>query len=186
MSSNQINPIPATAVPYGQVVLDGQPYIERHQVFVAEHRIDVADQEFTGLRLTMPGVANFLLKGLGRDFTVPGSFISHNRIFRFRLVNSEGSTWFFSGGLGLFDDRVFDSLCFGNAQFPFPMIPPVPIHANGSLVYEIEDLSALAGPGTYPYIIHLAFYGNYLIPATGSGAGVGPLAFNGGAGIVGG
>lgn len=186
MSSNQVNPIPTTPIPYGQVVVDGQPYIERHQVFVFDQQIDTPDQQVTGLRLTLPGVANFLLKGLGRDFTVPGDFVSHNRIFRFRLINSEGTTWFFAGGLGLFDDRVFDSLCFGNAQFPFPIIPPVPVHANGSLVFEIQDIGALAGvPGAYPYILHLAFYGNYLIPATGSGAGVGPLAFNGHAGIVG-
>lgn len=185
-ASNQFNPIPTTPVPYGQVVVDGQPYIERHQVFVLDQRIDTPGQTVTNLRLTMPGVADFLLKGLGRDFTRPGDFLSHNRIFRFRIVNSEATTWFFAGGLGILDDRVFDSLVFGNAQFPFPLIPPVPVHANGSLVMDIEDLSQLAGMTgqVYPYVIHMAFYGNYLIPATGSGAGVGPLAFNGGQGIV--
>ena len=185
MASNQFNPIPVTPVPYGQVVVDGQPYIERHQVFVLEQRVDTPNQSFTGVRLTMPGVADFLLKGLGRDFTVPGDFISHNRVFRFRIINSEATTWFFTGGLGVLDDRVFDTNVFGNAQFPFPVFPPVPVHANGSLVMEIEDVGLLAGtPGAYPYVIHFAFYGNYLIPATGSGAGVGPLAFNGGKGIV--
>lgn len=188
MATNQFNPIPVTPIPYGQVVVDGQNYIERHQVFVLEQRVDTGGQIFTNVRLTMPGVADFLLKGLGRDFTVPGDFISHNRIFRFRIVNSEATTWYFSGGLGITDDRIFDSLMFGNAQFPFPLIPPVPIHANGSLVMEIQDLDitqAVAPAIAYPYVLHLAFYGNYLIPATGSGAGVGPLAFNGGKGILG-
>ena len=188
MATNQFNPIPTQLAPYGQVVIDGQPYIERHQVFAFEQRIDTPAQTFTGLRLTMPGVANFLLKGLGRDFTVPGDSISHNRIFRFRIVNSEATTWFFAGGLGIFDDRIFDTLVFGNAQFPFPIIPPVPVHANGSLVFEIEDIDVtqLVAPAiAYPYVLHIAFYGNYLIPATGSGAGIGPLAFNGGKGIVG-
>jgi hypothetical protein len=165
-------------VVYGQVTLDGINYIERSQIFVAEHVISVPNQVYTGLRLTLPGVADFIVKGLGRDFTIPNSPISHNRIFRFRIVNSEGTTWFWTGGLGVFDDRVFDTLCFGNAQFPFPLIPPVPIHAAGSLVYEIEDVQGLPpGPPAYPYTIHLSFYGAYLIPATGSGAGQGPLAF---------
>jgi hypothetical protein len=165
-------------VVYGQVTIDGIQYIERPQTFVAEHVISVPNQLLTNQRLSLPGVADFLMKGLGRDFTIPNSPISHNRVFRFRIVNSEGTTWFWTGGLGIFDDRVFDSLCFGNAQFPFPLIPPVPVHASGNLVYEIEDIGLLPpGPPDYPYTLHLAFYGAYLIPVTGAGRGQGPLAF---------
>lgn len=179
MATNQFNPIPVTPVPYGQVVLDGQPYIERHQLFVADVQIDFRYQELTGLRLTMPGVANFLLKGLSRDITHPGFPSLLGDIFRFRIVNAEGTVWYFTGGLGIFDDRVISTLCFGSGQFPFPLVPPIPIHANGSLIYEIQDVGERQQI-FYPYIIHLGFHGAYLIPATGAGAGTGPLAFPGG------
>jgi hypothetical protein len=179
MATNPIPAVPGTGpapLPYGVIILDGQPYIERHQVFVAEHLISVPNQFYTGLRLTLPGVADFLLKGLGRDFTQIGQADSVDRFFRFRLANGEGTTWFFTGAMGIFDDRAMHTLCFGNAQFPFPLIPPVPLHANGSLIYEIEDIF-FGNLTRYPYTIHLAFYGNYLIPATGPGAPVGALAF---------
>ena len=179
-TASQLPAAGSTPPVYGQVTYDGVTYIERHQLFVAEHDIPSPNVILTGLRLTLPAVADFLLKGLGRDFTIPNSPISHNRRFRFRIVNAEGTTWFFSGGLGVFDDRIIDVLCFGNAQFPFPLIPPVPVHASGSLIYNIEDMGVDAGPGTWPYTIHIAFYGAYLIPAVGSGAGQGPLAFAGG------
>lgn len=173
MASTTIAPPPV----YGLVTVDSVSYIERPQLFSAELTVNVPNQIFNGQRLTVPGVADFLLKGLGCDFTIPNSPISHNRLFRFRLVNAEGSTWFSTGGLGIFDDYVVHTLCFGNAQFPWPVIPPVVVHATGSLVYDVQDLGVLApGPPAYPYTIHFAFYGAYLIPATGSGAGQGPLA----------
>ena len=177
------SPTPPDVSVYGQVTVDGINYIERPQLFVAEVQIAVPNQAYTGLRLTLPGVADFLLKGLGRDMTIPNSPLSHDRIFRFRIVNGEGTTWFFTGALGIFDDMVIDALCFGNAQFPFPLIPPVPIHASGSLIYDLQDVQALPPvPPDYPYTIHLAFYGVYLIPVTGSGRGQGPLAFGSGGG----
>lgn len=164
----------APAPVYGVITLDGQQYIERHQLFVADVRIDVVGQQVSGLRLTMPGTANFLLKGLSRDITaVDAAMNSIDQIFRFRIVNSEGTTWYFSGGLGIFDDWVFSSLCFGSGQFPFPLIPPIPIHSTGSLVYDIEDAGPL-GTGTFPYMIHLGFHGVYLIPVN---EGQAPLAF---------
>lgn len=180
---------------YGMITLDGIDYIERHQVFVADIQIDSLLQVKTNQRLTLPGVANFLLKGLTRDVTLPsppnlpGQFPSSvERIFRFRIVNSEGTSWFMTAGLGIFDDRVVDSLCFGSGQFPFPVIPPVPVHATGSLIYEIED-TILSTPGPIPnpipYIIHLGFHGSYLFPVEEVGT-KGPLAFAGttGHGIV--
>lgn len=171
---------------YGQVVVDGLSYIERPQLFVVDVQIDVPGQVLTGQRLTLPGVADFLLKGLSRVVLAPGApNIIQDRLFRFRLVNAEGTTWFFTGGLGIFDDRVLSPLCFGSGQFPFPLIPPVPVHANGSLIFEVEDaVPQPAFPTNYPYVIHLGFHGAYLIPAVGAGAGQGPLAFGGGIGVV--
>lgn len=146
---------------YGVVTLDGIQYAERPQVFPLEVNITQPFQVLTNQRLTMPGVANFLLKGLTRMILQNGQSASAAIRFRYRMNNTEGSTWFFSGGLGLINDRVFDQLCFGSGQFPYPLIPPVPIHASGSLVYEIEDVT-----GIVPYTICMAFHGVYLIPVT--------------------
>lgn len=166
----------APAPVYGVVTLDGQQYIERHQLFVADIQVDVPYQQFTGLRLTMPGTANFLLKGLSREVTTPGQLVNQEQFFRFRIVNSEGTTWYFTGGLGILDDFVISPLCFGNGMFPFPLIPPVPIHSTGSLVYEIQDTTRNQAtiPNPYPYVIHLGFHGVYLIPVN---EGQAPLAF---------
>lgn len=162
---------------YGVITLDGQQYIERPQLFVADIQVDVPKQIFTNQRLTLPGVANFLLKGLSRDFTEVGQPDSIDEIFRFRLVNAEGSTWYFSSGLGIFDDRIISNLCFGNGQFPFPLIPPIPLHASANLIFEVEDMGLRSLPN-YPYVIHLGFHGVYLIPV-GGGAATGQVAFPG-------
>lgn len=166
---------------YGVITLDGQQYVERYQLFVQDHVITAPFQVLTNLRLTMPGVANFLLKGLVRDFTnAQGLPDSINNDFRFRLVGSEGTTWFLTGGLGVFDDRAIDANCFGSGQFPFPLIPPIPVHGTGSLIYEIEDIGfyATSHPEFYPITIHLGFVGNYLFPAEDAPT-KGPLAFPG-------
>jgi hypothetical protein len=157
---------------YGVITLDGVQYIERPQIFALELPITVPFQVYTNQRLTMPGVADFLLKGLTRDTLVPGppnvgDDQSQDRTFRFRLNNAEGSTWFFSGGLGIFDDRVVDTLCFGLAQFPYPVIPPIPVHANGTLLFEVEDIGVFGkpmDPDYYPYTIYFGFHGSYLTP----------------------
>lgn len=154
-------------LPWGVITLDGIQYIERHQLFGMQVRIDTENQIITNQRLTLPGQSDFLLKGLGRDVTQPGLPDSQDERFRFKLWSGEGTSWYFSGGLWVFDDRVVDTLCFGNAQFPLPLVPPVPVHANGSLFFEVEDMG-LRSPSHYPYIIHLAFYGTYLIPLNGA------------------
>ena len=153
--------------PYGVVTVDGQKYREIPQIFVQTATVTTPYQVITNQRLTLPGIANFLLKGLSRDFSPGGGGLgtdSAQRVFRFRLYQQEGTSWFFSGGLGVFDDRVFDNLCFGSGQFPFPLIPPVPVHANGTLIYEIEDPGVVPAPIGYPYTIHFGFHGAYLIP----------------------
>lgn len=142
---------------YGTITIDNQQYVERVQIFPAELNVTTNNQLFLGLRLTLPGVANFLLKGLTREVTVNG--VSAARRFLFRLGNSDGMTWYFAGGLGNPTQRVVDSLCFGTGQFPYPLIPPINYSAGGSINYEVEDIS-----GAAPYTINFAFHGSYLIP----------------------
>jgi hypothetical protein len=142
---------------YGVVTIDGQQYIERAQIFPATLSVTTAFQVLAGQRVTLPGVANFLLKGLTREVTQNGGSV--NNRFRFRLGNSDGTTWYISGGLGATSDRVVDTLCFGSGQFPFPVIPPIPYSAGANIMYEVEDLS-----GVVPYVINFGFIGSYLIP----------------------
>ena len=146
---------------FGTVTIDGQQYVERAQIFPQEVDITSNFQVLTGQRLTLPGVANFLLKGLTRETTQAG--VSSSNRFRFRLGNSDGTTWYFAGGIGATSDRVIDTLCFGTAQFPYPLIPPIPYSAGANILFEIEDLS-----GQTPYTIFMAFHGSYLIPVSGS------------------
>lgn len=142
---------------YGVVTIDGQDYIERAQVFPLDLQVTTAFQIFMGQRLTLPGVANFLLKGLTREITVNGA--SDSRRFKFRLGNSDGSTWYMAGGIGSTTDRVLDTNCFGTGQFPWPLIPPIPYSAGANILFEVEDVS-----GSPPYTISFAFHGSYLIP----------------------
>ena len=142
---------------YGVVTIDGQQYIERAQIFPATLNVAQNFQVLAAQRVTLPGVANFLLKGLAREVTVNG--VSSNIRFSFRLGNSDGTTWYYAGGLGALSNRVCDTLCFGSGQFPFPLIPPIPFSAGANIMYEVEDLS-----GQAPYVINFAFIGSYLIP----------------------
>lgn len=154
-------PMPPT---YGVITLDGKTYIERPQLFGVTVDIPAPLTILTNQRLTMPGEATFLLKGLSRDVTQPGTPDSKSEIFRFRIYNSEGTGTYFTGGVGIFDDRIFNVLCMGSGQFPYPLIPPIPVQSTGSLIYEIEDVF-FRSAGDYPYQIHLGFHGAYLIPA---------------------
>lgn len=149
---------------YGVITIDGQQYIERVQIFPQDVTINLDYQILTQQRVTLPGVANFLLKGLTRETTVNG--VSQPVRFKFRLGNSDGTTWYFAGGIGAPTDRVIDTSCFGTGQFPFPIIPPIPYSAGANILYEIEDLSGTAA--TLPYVINMAFHGSYLIPVASS------------------
>src|SRR5215510_12299647 len=145
---------------YGVVTIDGQDYIERAQVFPLDLTITQNFQILMQQKVALPGVANFLLKGLTREVTVNGA--SDSRRFKFRLGNSDGTTWYFAGGIGSTTDRVIDTSCFGTGQFPFPLIPPIPYSAGASIIFEVEDIS-----GAAPYTINFAFHGSYLIPVAG-------------------
>ena len=142
---------------YGVVTIDGQDFIERSQIFPLDLQVQTNFQIFLQQRVTLPGVANFLLKGLTREVTVNG--LSVNNRFKFRLGNSDGTTWYFAGGIGSTTDRVIDTSCFGTGQFPFPLIPPIPDSAGANILFEVEDIS-----GAAPYTISFAFHGSYLIP----------------------
>lgn len=142
---------------YGVVTIDGQQYIERAQIFPLDFQVTSNFQVQTQQRVTLPGVANFLLKGLTREVTVNG--ISSARRFKFRLGNSDGLTWYISGGIGATTERAVDTLCFGTGQFPYVLIPAIPFSAGANIQFEIEDIS-----GQAPYTINLAFHGAYLIP----------------------
>ena len=144
---------------YGVITIDGVQYIERSQIFPATAVVSSNFQILSSQTVALPGVANFLLKGLTREVTVDG--VSATNRFLFRLGNSDGQTWYFAGGIGATTDRVIDTCCFGTGQFPYPLIPPIPYSAAASILYEIEDVS-----GSTPYTINLAFHGAYLIPVS--------------------
>ena len=142
---------------FGEVTIDGQKYVERAQIFPANVDITTNGQILVQQRVTLPGVANFLLKGLTREVTVTGT--SSDRRFKFRLGNSDGTTWYIAGGIGAASDRAVDTLCFGTGQFPYTVVPAIVYSAGANIQFEIEDISNAA-----PYTINLAFHGAYLIP----------------------
>ena len=156
---------------YGVIEIDGQEYIERAQIFPQDIQVTTNFQIIQS-RVTLPGVANFLLKGLTREITLAG--VSTARRFKFRLGNSDGITWYIAGGIGSNTDRVMDTLVFGNGMFPYPIIPPIPYSAGANIIFEIEDISGQLGGGAY--VINLAFHGAYLIPVGTAPSGTSSLA----------
>jgi hypothetical protein len=145
---------------YGVVTIDGQDFMERVQIFPLDLQITGQGQVYLQQRVTLPGVANYLLKGLTREVTTNGA--SDSRRFKFRLGNSDGNTWYFAGGIGSTTERVIDTCCFGTGQFPYALIPPIEYSAGANILFEVEDIGNPAG--TYPYTISFAFHGSYLIP----------------------
>ena len=142
---------------YGTVTINGKTYIEREQTFPLEVTVSVA-LSTQRLSLALPGTADFWLKILTRETVVAGA--SAARRFKFRLGNSEGSTWYQSGGNGGTTDNVIDTLLFGSGQFPFVLTPYIFYSASGSIPMVIEDVS-----NNVPYTIYFAFRGSYLLPA---------------------
>lgn len=145
---------------YGVVTIDGQQFVERAQIFPMDLNITTPYQILTQQRVTLPGVANFLLKGLTREITINGISALATIRFKFRLGNSDGSTWYISGGVASTTERAVDTLCFGSGMFPYPLIPPIPYSAGANIVFEVEDISGSSSP----YTINFAFHGAYLIP----------------------
>jgi len=143
---------------YGTVQIGGKTYIEREQTFplIVNVTVNLSVQRVT---LVLPGTADFWLKTLTRETVVAGA--SAARRFAFRLGNSDGSTWYQSGGTGGATDRVIDTLLFGSGQFPFVLNPYIYYSASGTIPMEIEDIS-----NNQPYTIYFAFRGSYLIPTS--------------------
>lgn len=146
---------------YGTVMINGKTYIEREQSFPLQVDVTVNNQVKTG-SLVLPGTADFWLKAMMRETVVSG--VSTAERFKFRLGNSDGSTWYQSGGAGGATDRVIDTLLFGSGQFPFVLCPYIYYSASGSLLYEVEDITGTAT--ATPYTIYFSFRGSYLIPTS--------------------
>ena len=143
---------------YGTVTIGGKTYIEREQTFPYELAVTV-NLSVTKVSLTLPGTADFWLKALTRETVVAGA--SAARRFKFKLGNSDGSTWYQSCGAGGTTDRVIDTLLFGSGQFPFVLNPYIYYGASSSIQMEIEDIS-----NNVPYTIYMGFRGSYLLPTT--------------------
>lgn len=149
---------------FGAVTIDGQQYVERVQIFPQDVNITFQGQ-IARQRITLPGVAQFLLKELTREVVLQG--LSRNIPFKFRLGNSDGSSWYIGGGIDSTTDRIIDNLCFGTAQFPYAILPPILFSAGANILYEIQDITPPITVGPFfqgPYTINLAFHGSYLIP----------------------
>lgn len=143
---------------YGTVQIGGKTFIEREQSFplvitTAGNTVTVRGS------LVLPGTADFWLKSLTRETIVAGA--SSAKRFTFRLGNSDGSTWYQSGGSGGSTDSVIDTLLFGSGQFPFVLNPFIYYGASSSILYNYTPLT------TDVYDIYFLFRGSYLIP-TGS------------------
>ena len=153
-------PAPAAPVTYGTVNIGGKSYVEREQTFPFLYA--PLNSNIVNLSFILPGTSDFWLKCLTRDalLTAP-PMTPVVRRFLFRLGNSDGSTWYQSGGAGGTSDLVVDSLLFGNAQFPFVLTPYIFYTANGTIKMQFQDLT-----GTFDYTVFFGFRGSYLIPTS--------------------
>jgi hypothetical protein len=142
-------------MPYGTVEIGGRTFIEREQSFPLE--VSMTSGLISNLTLQLPGTADFWLKTLTRETVVAGASVAKR--FKFRLGNSDGSTWYQSAGTGGTTDLVIDTLCFGSGQFPFVVNPYIYYGASASIRMNIQDISLSA------YTIYFNFRGSYLIPA---------------------
>ena len=145
---------------YGTVQIGGQTFIEREQTFPLIYNMTVGLSN-NRVTLVLPGTADFWLKCLTRETTAisAGVEASAARRFAFRLGNSDGSTWYQSGGAGGTTDNVIDTLLFGSGQFPFVLNPYIYYGASSTIQMYIQDIS-----NNVPYNIYFAFRGSYLIP----------------------
>lgn len=140
---------------YGTVQIGGKTYIEREQSFPLVITTAGNTNTVRG-SLVLPGTADFWLKSLTRETTVSGA--SSAKRFTFQLGNSDGSTWYQSGGSGGSTDMVIDTLLFGSGQFPFVLNPFIYFGSNSSILYNYAPLTSDV------YQIYFNFRGSYLIP----------------------
>lgn len=128
---------------YGRVQLGGKSYIERFWTYTAI--ITLTANQTSIARIVLDGEADFLLKLLTRNST---------GAFRIRLGTSESGVWFSGSGAtqGGGNDRVLDSLLFGNGQFPFPVIPHIYFPRSASIIMDLQDTSG--GGNTLEFAFH--------------------------------
>lgn len=143
---------------FGAIEIDGVRYIERVQSFPVDVNVTVGLSVLLNQRVVLPGVAPFLLKSLTRE-TIAANVIAARR-FRFKFGNTDGGVYYTAAGVGGANDRVVDTLIFGNGQFPYLLVPPVFYSSSANILFEFEDLSNVV-----PYTTHITFHGSYLIPA---------------------
>lgn len=141
---------------FGVIEIDNKKYVERPHIYTDRVNI-TANGQILQHRLTLPATGPFWLKALTREVLVSG--VVAQRRFAFKLGNTDGGIWYVSAGVGGTNDRVVDTLIFGNAQFPFVFIPHIYYTPHSNILMEFEDLSNNA-----PYTIHLGFIGSLLLP----------------------
>jgi len=149
---------------YGVVEINGVQYLERWQVIPFQQAVTTNAQVIAPIKVALPGVYDFCLKGLTRAIVVTATGVDVTASVRFlcKLGNTDGAIWYSQGGNGGTTDRVVDSLMFGNGQFPYPVIPSLYYGKNAAINMEVQDIS-LTATGA-PYTINFAFHGSYLIP----------------------
>lgn len=140
---------------YGTVSIGGKTFIEREQSFPLVVTT-LGNQNIIRQSLVLPGTADLWLKSLTRETTQAGASASFR--FLFRLGNSDGSTWYQSGGNGGTTDLVIDTLIFGSGQFPFVLNPYIYYGASSSILLQFQPLT------NDVYNIYCNFRGSYLIP----------------------
>lgn len=137
------------------VVLGNTTYVARYQEFPYEMTMTVAGQTALNQRLVLPGIAPFYLQALKRVCINGGAVV--DRRFKFRFGNTDGGIWYAQAGVGGTNDRIVDTLIFGNGQFPKVINPGILYQPSASITMEIEDISLVV-----PYTISLSFEGAYL------------------------
>jgi len=143
-------------LPYGVVEIAGKQYLERWQIIPFQLTVSVDGYTNPTISIQLPGTYDFRLKALTRETIVNGEAVE--RRFLSRIGNTDGGQWY-AQGVGGGTDRVLDTLLYGNAQFPYPVIPTIFFSRNGAILLDFQDISNDA-----PYIINFGFHGAYLIP----------------------
>lgn len=145
---------------YGTIELGGKTYLEKFYIYTiifnANPTVAAAGTSFVQPRVVLQGDGGFLLKYLEVQYSQTAGAPNY---FRCRLGNSDGSQWYSSAGIvagGGGNDRVHSALMFGNAQFPFPVIPYILYLPNGSINLDIQDLSGVSNQ------VEIAFVGSKL------------------------
>jgi hypothetical protein len=140
----------------GQVTINGVTYQERYQCFPLDVQM-TPNLVLTSQRVSLPGIAPFRLKALTRT-TFNAEGVATAYAFKFKFGNTEGGVWYCGAPVGEINDRVVDTLIFGDGKLPFPVIPSIIFDTNAAIMYEVEDISDST------YTISFGFHGTFLFP----------------------